>query len=126
MRLTGLDVTDVRAIVYAPSSEGEAEAIELRVGERNSVVITSGTDWTLRGDPGVWGVLPGWCYPPESWRREDIPELGGAGELGPILEEEILRDPAGEADGVRLGFKSCEFTIMCGDPFSFEIHRKAS
>ncbi|MFI6641996.1 hypothetical protein [Streptomyces sp. NPDC050504] len=112
-------ITGVQGIFYRPEGQaGEPEAVEFIVASGRSVVLTCGTDWTLRVEAGSWPSLPVWCVPPVQWEFRDLSqvplpsdEVGGWDVTG--IEER--RDEAGQVHESVIHCEGGVFRVIAGD-----------
>ncbi|MBD9702581.1 hypothetical protein [Streptomyces caniscabiei] len=113
------DVAEARAAA-GPPGVPSAEGIELLLADGGSVVLSSGTDWTLKVSTGRWPDLPEWCWPAESWRYERIDEIGAPG-LDEIVAFSETTNEVAETSGAVLQFPSGRMTIRSGEAVTWEI-----
>ena len=115
-------------VEYIASDPGRATslaAVEVLLTEGCSVLLSSGTDWTLEVSEGRWPVLPIWCWPVESWTFEEMPELGQPG-LDRIISVSEIHDSVGELCGVDLEFSAAWVTVRSGEALTWSVSRRTS
>ncbi|MBB5934539.1 hypothetical protein FHS42_001586 [Streptomyces zagrosensis] len=101
-------------------AEASWEALELILPDGGSVVLTSGTDWTLRIEEGSWPDLPGWCYPPQSWSALELDAIPSA--LGRFRKVAPAYNQHSELVGTRIAFAGgAAVTVRTGEQFRLEL-----
>ncbi|MFH8346527.1 hypothetical protein [Streptomyces sp. NPDC018045] len=99
------------------------EGVEFLMASEGSVLLFSGTDWTLRTSEGGWPKLPDWCWPAELWKRSTIEGVGSLGFDEIVGVSEVLNS-VGELSGLRLEFPMAYLTVRSGEVMTWDISRK--
>ena len=99
---------------------GSAPGVELVMAEGASVLLWSGTDWTLGVARGSWPSLPDWAWPEHAWEFAALagPVGEGAGEILSVLP---IRNRVGEVNGVLLEFPRFRWELTSGDSLSWAV-----
>ncbi len=121
--LEGRHLQAAFALKYAEDSAPgvpSAEAVEFVFGPGDSVVLSCESDWTLAAASNHWPDLPDWCWPPESWGREQI-DLIGTFRCDRIIATASTVGPVEELMGVVFEFEAARMTIRSGESISWEI-----
>ncbi|MFF8313272.1 hypothetical protein [Streptomyces lydicus] len=106
-------------------SATSVEAVEFVLGAGHSILLSCGTDWTLKDSEGRWPVLPAWCWPAESWAFEEIGEIGRPG-LDRIVSASDIHNSVGEVCGVHLEFPAAWVSVRSGEALTWDISSKVS
>lgn len=97
-------------------------AVEVLLAQGSSILLSSGTDWTLEVSEGRWPVLPAWCWPVESWTFEEIPAFGHPG-LDRIISVSEIHNSVGEFCGVDLQFSAAQVAVRSGEALAWNVSR---
>ncbi|MFD8649871.1 hypothetical protein [Streptomyces mirabilis] len=115
----------VKYLADATQSPASVEAMEFLLEIGPSILLSCGTDWTLKVSEGRWPTLPAWCFPVESWAFEEISEIGDPG-LDSIISTSDIRNSVGEVRGVLLEFPLAWVSVRSGEALTWDISRKES
>ncbi|NJQ04891.1 hypothetical protein [Streptomyces lonarensis] len=125
--LTGHRIRAALGITYVAdeTEDSSLEGLELLREAEQSIVLSCGTDWTLKVNEGNWPEMPAWCWPAESWAFREIEEIGSPG-IDVITSTSSLFDSTGENFGILLEFSKAWVTVSSGESLTLEIKHKSS
>lgn len=114
---------DVKYLEDDVEGAASAEAVEFLLEAGPSILLSCGTDWTLKVSEGRWPVLPAWCWPVESWAFEEVDQIGSPG-FDRIISTSDIRNSVGEVCGILLEFPEAWVTVRSGEALTWSISRK--
>jgi hypothetical protein len=123
----GLRLAGLKSLSYADTDSGaknfQPDSFTLILPDRTSIMLTSGTDWTLQIEVGTWPDLPDWAWPPESWQYQDIDTPIGQPGFDTVRSVTMLRNEVGEINGVRIAFDQGRIEFVSGESTSYTLTR---
>ncbi|MFF9352633.1 hypothetical protein [Streptomyces sp. NPDC014734] len=123
--LRGARIVGVLGVLYRPEGRlAEPEAVEFLLADGQSVLLTCGSDWTVRIGPGAWPRLPDWCVPTGQWEFAAVSGLPRTPDGGwTVTGTEERGDERGEVREVVIRCEGGRFVVGGGDTLTIRFTR---
>ncbi|MFF2327892.1 MULTISPECIES: hypothetical protein [unclassified Streptomyces] len=123
--LSGARIVGVLGVFYRPEGRlGEPEAVEFRLGDGQSVLLTCASDGTLHVGPGAWPQLPDWCVPSGQWEFAGVSNLPQPPDGGwTVTRTEECRNENGEVYEAVIRCEGGRFVVIGGDTVGIRFTR---